>query len=197
MQVYSRAVYLDLYVSTDTCFLMDHCFCGMNVYWLYNNCVCSQVCFTSKHFFFISTWFCRLRWSGLIAHCCGKMKPNWMFFPHLSSSTVRHLFYFLCSLTLVSWDLSPVYLFQILLLAHFFLFLFFFYSCTISSLLCSFTLILCLAKIKKKRVFFACCVIDSVTVLKLAHTVLLAYIFLLKVFPQSAFIFPFQPLSGI
>lgn len=79
----------------------------------------------------------------------------------------------------------------------FFCSFFFFYSCTISSLLCSFTLILCLAKIKKKRFFFACCVIDSVTVLKLAHTVLLAYIFLLKVFPQSAFIFPFQPLSGM
>lgn len=92
--------------------------------------------------------------------------------------------------------LQSIY-FRFYYLHTFFCSFFFFYSCTISSLLCSFTLILCLAKIKKKRFFFACCVIDSVTVLKLAHTVLLAYIFLLKVFPQSAFIFPFQPLSGI
>lgn len=94
-------------------------------------------------------------------------------FPCFSSSTIRYLFYlfFYCSMS------SALYCKFYYL--HTFSCAFFFCSYTIISLLCCFTLILCLSVIKK--ILFAVCTIAGVTVLQFVYTLLPALFFFLFV----------------
>lgn len=104
--------------------------------------------------------------------------------PCLSSSTIRYFFYF-C----LFQDLS--FISQILLHAHIFLYFFFSCSYTISSLLCSFTLILCLSVMKK--ILFCClcycqCYYRVTTCLYSCQNIF----FCQMSFSQPTFIFHFQ-----